>query len=312
MKESLADLGYGVASFVTEILEKSSIPGLSLGTIIAKRGIETYNSNQYLKTEGIKNLVIIKHLCNNLETLVARQPKTAELTYVYSRYKPVRVRVDALLQKFSESVYSDALKEAYDEYPGKDKNTDAIDKLIKLELIPSIVQFIHSDLKGNQTFNAFVDAQLSAFDDERLHDVWVQMWQTNGFNMLYNNYSDFVDAQIKDHKSILAGKPGPKLDAFKKNMEKWQLYMDTLSSFTQIEDIHLFLVNYKAAARASPSKAFDIFKFAKNYMVNSVEMENMIKETFKELNIYTDSLFAIMRLNLKQQLGGSKKISKLH
>lgn len=308
MKDLIVDIGASVTSFVTDVLGKSSIPGLSLGSLIIKRGIQTYEANQYLKNEGIKDLVVFKHMCDNLEVLVSRQKKTDELNYVFKTYKGLRQNVDNILQIFSESLYSDVLKKAYDDYPGKDKQTEAIDKIIKLELIPSIVHFINTELK-DKTFNSFVDIQLATFDNEKLHDVWVQMWQTKGFNLLYNSYSEFIDAQIKEHKSLLSGSGKlsksnqDKLDALKKNMESWQLYMDTLSSFTQIEDIHLFLLNYKML-RATEERQFDIAKFARRYMVDPVKMENMINETIQSLEIYVDALLTLTRVN---QTGGSGK-----
>lgn len=300
MKELIVDIGSSVTSFVTDVLSQSAIPGLALGSLVIKRGMESYVANQYLKNEGIKHLVVFKHLCNNLEELVARQKQTAELKYVFSNYLVLRNNVDNILQTFSESLYSDILKKAYDDYPGKDKKTASIDKIIKLELIPSIVHFI-KDLPENKTFNMFVDIQLTTFDNEKLHDVWINMWQEKGFSMLYNSYSEFVEAQIKDNKGRL--KTQDKLDAFKKNMERWQLYMDTLSSFTQIEDIHLFLLNYKELR--TEHKPFDIVKFAKKFMVDPVNMENMITETTHDLKTYIDAILTICRLS-QPQTGGSK------
>ncbi len=302
------DLGASVASFVTDVLGKSSIPGLSLGSLVLKRGIETYEANQYLKSEGIKRLVIFKHLCNNLEILVARQPKTEELTYVFGLYKESRKNVDDILKTLGTSLYSDILKRAYDDYPGRDKKTEAIDKIIKLELIPAIVDFIHKDLGGDKTFDAFVNIQLAAFDNEKMHDVWLDMWQTKGYNMLYNRYSDYVDGVIKENKSKITGKgSSEKLEEFKKNIERWQLYMDTLSSFTEIGDIHLFLLNYKEY-RSSGSRTFDIMKFAKRYMIDPISMENNIDDTISHIKMYIDALLTITRLN---QTGGRKPVSNL-
>ena len=303
-KDLIIDLGVSVTGFVTDVLGKAAIPGLSMGTMLLKRGLETYSANQYLKNEGIRRLVVFKHLCDNLEVLVSRQPKTEELTYIFSLYKELRKNVDDILKALNSSVYSDILKRAYDDYPGKDKKTEAIDKIIKLELIPAIVHFIHKDLGENKTFDSFVDMHLASFDNDKLHDVWLEIWQTKGYNMLYNSYSEFIDAQIKDNKGKITGKGNSdKFEAFKKNMERWQLYMDTLSSFTELGDIHLFLLNYKQF-RPAESRTFDIIKFAKNYMIDPIDMEDKISGTIESLKMYIDALLTLTRLN--QTGGGSR------
>ena len=309
-KDLIIDLGVSVTGFVTDILGKAAIPGLSLGSVLLKRGLETYSANQYLKNEGIRRLVVFKHLCDNLEALVSKQrPKTEELTYIFGIYKELRKNVDDILKALNSSFYSDILKRAYDDYPGKDKKTEAIDKIIKLELIPAIVHFIHKDLGENKTFDSFVDMQLASFDNDKLHDVWLEIWQVKGYNMLYNSYSEFIDAQIKDNKSKITGKGNSdKFEAFKKNMERWQLYMDTLSSFTELGDIHLFLLNYKQY-RPSESRAFDIVKFAKNYMIDPIDMEDKISGTIDSLKMYIDALLTLTRLN---QTGGSRSNVRVH
>lgn len=304
MHGNLIDMGVSVSGFVTDILNKSAIPGLSFGSYIVKRGLETYGANQYIKNEGIKTLVVFKQLCKNMELLISRQPKTEELNYVFKNYKEVYKNLDDILLTLNESIYGDVLRKEYNLYPssGIKKSDGSVTGLIKLELIPAIVNFIQTELKGPGLviFNQFVESQLSAFDNEKTHDIWVTTWQNSGLPLLYDRYTEFMNAQLKGkiHNDI-----------FKKNLESWQLYMDTLSSFTQIEDIYMFLINYKYTK--PKHKPFNIITFSKKYMLDPVKMENNIRTTLINLDIYIDSILTIVKVNEISSIGGGKKTRTL-
>ena len=300
------DVASNTTSFITDIIGKSAIPGLSIASVIIKRGIDTYDSNQFIKNEGIKNLVVFKHLCDNTELLVSRQKQSDELAYVYSKYKELRVSLDDILSLLDNSIYSNILHKEYENYPGDDKiSGDDPVKVLKLELLPDIIRFVQKEL-NDKSFNTFVDIHLKSFDDEKMHDIWVQTWKNSGFKQLNKIYSEFLDSKITENKSILNGKLSAarqdKLDSLRKNMEQWQLYMDTLYTFTNIEDIYLFMINYKNF-KDSPKRPFDVVKFAKKYMVDPVKVQYSITNILTQLDVYIDSIIILIR---KNQIGGRR------
>jgi len=278
------DVGVSTTSFITELLEKSSIPGLSIGSFLIKRGIDIYAAKQYLENEGIKNLIVFKHMCDNIKHQVENENrKTPELIYVFNIFKDLTTRVDNLLRICQKSAYSDILQQEDGNYRGikaSAKNSD------KIELIPIIINFIKTHFP-DKNFDVFVDAHLNAFDQQNVtvHEALVNVWKTSGFAILNKSYSTFIEGQIRKNK---------KSQEFPQILELWQTYMDTVSGFTQIEDIHLFVINYKTQ-KISQAKDKNVLAKFKKHMIDPVKMKMMINETIQELDEYIDAILILLR-----------------
>ena len=278
------DVGVSTTSFITDLLEKSSIPGLSIGSFLIKRGIDIYAAKKYLEHEGIKNLVVFKHMCDNITQQVESQNrKTPELIYVFEIFKDLTARVDNLLKICQKSSYNEILQQEDNNYRGikaPAKNSD------KIELIPSIVNFIRTNFRDKE-FDTFVAAHLAAFDKQNVtvHETLINVWKTSGFTILNKRYSTFIEVQIRKNK---------KNQEFSQLLELWQMYMDTVSGFTQIKDIHTFILNYKNLPMSQANDK-NILAKIKKYMIDPVKLKTMINETIQELDEYIDSILILLR-----------------
>ena len=291
--KSLIDVGVSTTGFITEILQKSSIPGLSLGSYFIKRSLDTWAANEFLKEEGIKNLVVLENMCKNIEKQIERKADP-EFKYVFGIYSKIRLRLNKLVKIFADSIYSDVLTKENNAYSGRvQQRIGSSGGGSVLLLIPNIISFLKTHLKKSASelddFSLIFNRMFQAAD-QTAYDPIIAQWRSM-LTKINKEYIEFVGAEIKR-------KPGAK--SLQENLIQWQTYMDALASFTKINDIHLFIMNYTTFDK-KPSASFNVTDFTSKYMIDPIRMKSVLQETIQELDQYIDALLILDRnQNLNQ------------
>ena len=292
--KTLIDVGVSTTGFITDILHTSSIPGLSIGAYFIKRSLDTWAANEFLKEEGIKNLVVLENMCKNIEKQI-RLKNDPEFNYVFGIYSKLRLRLNKLVKIFADSIYSDVLTEEYNAYSGRVQQRISASGGSVLLLIPNIISFLRTHLKKSASeldeFSLIFNRMFQAADKEA-YDPIIAQWRSM-LTKINKEYIEYVGVEIKRK---------PVAKTLQENMIQWQTYMDALASFTKINDIHLFITNYTTFDK-KPSASFNVTEFTSKYMIDPIRMKSVLQETIQELDQYIDALLILDRnQNLNQRI----------